>query len=154
MKILMVCLGNICRSPLAEGIMAQLIAQHQLPWQVDSAGTNRQHTNEPPHRLSQKVALMNGIDISTQRARDFTAADVEQFDLILAMAQDVMDAIALIYKAPLPAHIHLITTYANIPSRNGIPDPWYGEESGYHEVFAQLKQCCEHILFKHKNAMI
>src|ERR1700761_8796942 len=69
MKILMVCLGNICRSPLAEGIMADKISRAHLDWTVDSAGTNGYHVGEMPHPLSQKVALQHGIDISGQRAR-------------------------------------------------------------------------------------
>lgn len=90
MKILMVCLGNICRSPLAEGILQQRAWEAGLQWSVESAGTNGYHTGEPPHRLSQKVALMNGIDISQQRSRSFTAADFERFDMIYAMAEDVV----------------------------------------------------------------
>ncbi|MCC7525799.1 MAG: low molecular weight phosphotyrosine protein phosphatase, partial [Chitinophagaceae bacterium] len=89
----MVCLGNICRSPLAEGIMQQRIDQFGLPWQVDSAGTNGYHAGEAPHRLSQKVALQHGIDIGRQRARNITADDFDSFDLIYAMAGDVIDEI-------------------------------------------------------------
>ncbi|MGZ3880680.1 MAG: arsenate reductase/protein-tyrosine-phosphatase family protein, partial [Flavisolibacter sp.] len=66
MKILMVCLGNICRSPLAEGILKHKAAEAGLDWQIDSAGTNGYHVGEPPHRLSQKVARLNGIDICDQ----------------------------------------------------------------------------------------
>ena len=69
MKILMVCLGNICRSPLAEGILKHKAKQAGLDWQIDSAGTNGYHVGEAPHRLSQKVARLNGIDICDQRAR-------------------------------------------------------------------------------------
>ncbi|HQW92614.1 MAG TPA: low molecular weight phosphotyrosine protein phosphatase, partial [Ferruginibacter sp.] len=73
MKILMVCLGNICRSPLAEGILQDKAVKAGLNWQVESAGTNGYHTGEPPHHLSIKVAQKNGIDISQQRSRIFTA---------------------------------------------------------------------------------
>ena len=81
MKILMVCLGNICRSPLAEGILQDKINKAGLNWQVDSAGTNGYHVGEAPHRLSQKVARMNGIDISGQLSRKFIKEDFERFDL-------------------------------------------------------------------------
>src|SRR5882757_10883482 len=91
MKILMVCLGNICRSPLAEGILQQKARAAGLDWTVDSAGTNGYHTGEAPHRLSQKVALANGIDISKQKARQFLTADLQRFDKIYAMAGDVIE---------------------------------------------------------------
>ena len=90
MKILMVCLGNICRSPLAEGILRDKITKAGLDWRVDSAGTNQYHTGDPPHPLSQKVAQLNGIDISEQRARRFTTTDLVQFDKIYALANDVL----------------------------------------------------------------
>ena len=93
MKILFVCLGNICRSPLAEGILRQKALAAGLDWEVDSAGTNGYHTGEAPHALSQKVARLNGIDISLQRARQFTPADFQRFDKIYAMAGDVVDDI-------------------------------------------------------------
>ncbi len=91
MKILMVCLGNICRSPLAEGILQDKAFKAGLTWSIESAGTNSYHTGEPPHPLSQKVAKLNGIDISKQRARRFTAADFDVYDKIYALADDVMD---------------------------------------------------------------
>ena len=91
MKILMVCLGNICRSPLAEGILQEKALNAGLNWQIESAGTNGYHTGEPPHYLSIKVAAENGIDISKQRSRRFTAADFEKYDLIYAMATDVLE---------------------------------------------------------------
>ena len=84
MKILMVCLGNICRSPLAEGVLKDKILKAGLDWTVDSAGTNGYHDGEPPHPLSQKVAKMNGIDICDQRSRRFVAEDFDRFDKIYA----------------------------------------------------------------------
>src|SRR5215831_11229560 len=88
MKILMVCLGNICRSPMAEGNLQQKAWQAGLNWSVESAGTNGYHTGEPPHRLSQKVARHYGIDISLQRSRRFQPDDFHHFDKIYAMAGD------------------------------------------------------------------
>ena len=85
MKILMVCLGNICRSPLAEGILLQKIKERHLPWKVDSAGTSGWHQGELPDRRSIAVAKAHDIDITYQRSRKFIAADFDQFDLILAM---------------------------------------------------------------------
>jgi len=85
MKILMVCLGNICRSPLAEGILQHKVIKAGLLWQVESAGTANYHVGEPPHKLSQKVAKMNGIDISRQQCRQFKKEDMLEFDKIYAM---------------------------------------------------------------------
>ena len=90
MKILMVCLGNICRSPMAEGILNDKLNKAGLSWQVDSAGTNGFHIGEAPHRLSQKVSLVNGIDISRQQSRLFTPDDFDKFDKIYAMTNDVI----------------------------------------------------------------
>ena len=85
MKILMVCLGNICRSPLAEGIMKKKIQEHQLNWKVDSAGTAAWHAGEKPDSRSIKVAQKNNIDILNQRGRQFQARDLDDFDLVLTM---------------------------------------------------------------------
>ncbi len=98
MKILMVCLGNICRSPLAEGILKLKVKQAGLTWQIESAGTNGYHIGEAPHRLSQKVAKLNGIDICNQKARQFVKEDMDRYDKIYALAGDVVDEIKWIAK--------------------------------------------------------
>lgn len=150
MKILMVCLGNICRSPLAEGILQQKLVQAGLNWRVDSAGTNGCHTGEPPHRLSQKVAGIHGIDISHQRSRPFRAADFQQFDLIYAMAEDVIHDMKRIAGSVYdPARVDLLMNALH-PGRNlDVPDPWYGGEEGYHEVFHMISQACDQIILNH-----
>jgi protein-tyrosine phosphatase len=89
MKILMVCLGNICRSPLAEGILQKKIKENGLDWEVDSAGTESYHVGEAPHHFSQKVARINGIDLSCQKARRFTAAYLKKFNKNKSMAAEV-----------------------------------------------------------------
>jgi protein-tyrosine phosphatase len=150
MKILMVCLGNICRSPLAEGILQQQALQAGLPWSIESAGTNGFHTGEPPHRLSQKVALLNKIDISHQRSRPFKAADFQRFDLIYAMAGDVISDMKRIAGSSYdPARVDLLMNALH-PGRNlDVPDPWYGGEEGYHEVFHMISLACERIILNH-----
>jgi protein-tyrosine phosphatase len=85
MKILMVCLGNICRSPLAEGILQHKANAAALNWQVDSAGTAGYHVGNPPHHLSQKVAKHNGIDISHQQCKQFVQEDMLNYDRIYVM---------------------------------------------------------------------
>jgi protein-tyrosine phosphatase len=149
MKILMVCLGNICRSPLAEGILQEKARAAGLNWVVDSAGTNGYHTGEPPHRLSQKVARLNGIDISGQRSRDFRPEDFADYDLILAMASDVMYEMKKIAgKAYDPTRTDLLMN-ALQPGRNlDVPDPWYGGEDGYHHVFDMISKACDGLIRK------
>src|SRR5574337_1065906 len=95
MKILMVCLGNICRSPLAEGVLKHKVEKVGLNWQIDSAGTNGYHVGEAPHKLKQKVARLNGIEICDQRARRFVKEDFDRYDKIYAMADDVIDDIKI-----------------------------------------------------------
>ncbi|MGJ7032119.1 low molecular weight protein-tyrosine-phosphatase [Niabella hirudinis] len=151
MKILMVCLGNICRSPLAEGILQKKAAELGLNWEVDSAGTNGYHTGETPHRLSQKVAALHGIDISGQRARDFVAADFDRFDKIYAMAGDVIDEIRYIARSRFDASkVDLIMNEME-PGRNkDVPDPWYGPEPGYHEVYDMLDKATNKIIKRYQ----
>lgn len=147
----MVCLGNICRSPIAEGLMQQKIHVHDLNWQVDSAGTNSYHTGEPPHKHSQKVCLQNGIDISAQRARRFSAADFDKYDIIYAMAGDVYDEIRRM--GGPKADMSKVTYFLNElePGSNGsVPDPWYGNEDGYTPVFDLINRTCDAIIEKYK----
>lgn len=147
----MVCLGNICRSPLAEGILQHKALKAGLNWKVDSAGTNGYHTGEPPHYLSIKVASQNGIDISTQRSRKFTAADFEQYDKIYAMAEDVLDDMKIIAKNKFNAgKVDLLLNELYPDQNRDVPDPWSGPERGYHEVFAIIEKACEQIIQQQK----
>ena len=149
MKILMVCLGNICRSPLAEGILQDKINKAGLDWTVDSAGTNGFHTGEAPHRLSQKVALQHGIDISRQRARNFTAADFDKYDKIYAMAEEVCDEMKWIAKTRYDEKkVDLLMNELYPGQHKDVPDPWYGPEPGYHEVYDMIDAACEKIIEK------
>lgn len=151
MKILMVCLGNICRSPLAEGILQAKAAAAGLNWQIDSAGTNGYHVGESPHPLSQKVAKINGIDISTQRARRFRAADFEEFDLIFAMAEDVIDEMKSIARQRFDAtKVDLLMNVLHPGKNLDVPDPWYGTEPGYHDVYAMISQACDKLIENHQ----
>lgn len=147
MKILMVCLGNICRSPLAEGILQQKAFDAGLTWNVESAGTNSYHIGEPPHPLSQKVARVNGIDISKQRARRFKPEDFDMYDRIYALANDVMDDIQRIAKKRFdPAKADLLMNELYPGKNMDVPDPWYGTEPGYHEVYSMLEKVCDKII--------
>lgn len=150
MRVLMVCLGNICRSPLAEGILAQKVQERGLNWEIDSAGTNGYHTGEAPHRLSQKVARLNGIDISAQRSRMFTKEDLQSFDLIYAMATDVIFSMKRIAGKHFDeTKVKLLLDELHPGENMDVPDPWYGEESGYHEVYKMIDEACDAIVERH-----
>jgi protein-tyrosine phosphatase len=135
-RILMVCLGNICRSPLAEGIL-----RHKA-------------RDEAPHPLSIKVARHNGIDIGNQRARRFTAADFQRFDKIYAMAGDVIDEIRRIAGRQFDASkVDLLMNEVHPGNNEDIPDPWYGPEPGYREVYALIDQAADQIIAKSKKSI-
>ena len=154
MKILVVCLGNICRSPLAEGILQHKVEKAGLNWTVESAGTNGYHTGDAPHPLSQKVARLHGIDISKQRARRFVADDFGQYDRIYALASDVLDEMRRIARHAFdPQKADLLMNELNPGSNQDVPDPYYGTEEGYHEVFAMISEACDAIISNHARSM-
>ncbi len=150
MKILMVCLGNICRSPLAEGILQDKADKAGLNWIVESAGTNGLHDGQSPHHLSQKVAQANGIDISRQVSRKFTKNDIDRYDKIYIMAADVAGEMKTILSGKPTADKVEYFLNSLYPGQNkDVPDPWYGDEDGYHEVYALIEKNCNAIIEKH-----
>jgi protein-tyrosine phosphatase len=152
MRILMVCLGNICRSPLAEGILQEKVKKAGLDWVVDSAGTNHYHTGDAPHPLSQKIALINGIDISLQRARRFTSEDLTQFDKIYALAGDVLNDIQRITGNKFDSAKVDLLLNEQYPGKNlDVPDPYYGGEPDFHEVYELLDEVCDRLILKYQN---
>lgn len=150
MRVLMVCLGNICRSPLAEGILQDKCRRIGLEWEIDSAGTNGYHDGERPHPLSQSVAQLNGIDISYQRSRKFRSEDMEQFDLIVPMANDVLRDIRYITgKKFNPAKVTLLLDFLFPKSGMDVPDPWSRSIGAYHEVYGLIDQACDKLIEYH-----
>jgi len=150
MKILMVCLGNICRSPLAEGILQDKAFKAGLNWSVESAGTNRYHTGDAPHRLSQKIAKLNGIDISRQKARTFVPEDFDRYDKIYALAEDVLSDIGYIAKKKFDGSKVDLLMNELYPGRNmDVPDPYYDGEEAYHEVYRMIDKVCDKIIEKY-----
>ncbi len=146
----MVCLGNICRSPLAEGVLQAKARQAGLDWEVDSAGTLAGHVGEPPHPMSQKVAKLNGVDISNQRARQFTKADLERYDKIYVMASDVMEDMKAIYGSEFTGRKVQLFLDDLFPNQNmDVPDPWYGPEPGYHDAYKLIDKACDAIIENH-----
>lgn len=147
MKILMVCLGNICRSPLAEGILRQKAAAAGLDWQIDSAGTAGYHVGEQPHKLSQKVALINGVDISGQRCRQFTADDLLAYDRIFVMDLENLAEVKRIGAGNWDEHkVSLVLEPLHPGAGKEVPDPWYGTEKDYHHVWEMLSEACDKII--------
>ena len=147
MKILMLCLGNICRSPIAEGILKYKIEKAGLSWQVDSAGTNGFHIGEAPHQLSQKVSLENGIDISNQKSTLFMPDDFNKFDKIYAMANDVIVEMKYLSKDKFnSSKVDLLMNEFKPGANLDIPDPWYGPEAGYHQVYDLIEKACEALI--------
>jgi len=151
MRILMVCLGNICRSPIAEGVMSNKISKNNLNWTVSSAGTESYHIGEAPHRLSQKVCHNFGIDISGQRARRFGYPDFDNYDKIYAMAKDVLDEIKHMSGTHFqPEKVSLFLNELYPGTDRSVPDPWYGPESGFTEVYELIDKACDAIIRKYK----
>lgn len=147
----MVCLGNICRSPIAEGVLRHKAKEHGLNWVIESAGTESYHIGEAPHRHSQKICMVNGIDISGLRAAKFTAKDFERYDRIYAFADDVYREIQRI--GGRGADMSKVDYFLNELHGGGnrsVPDPYYGTEEGYKTVFDLIDKTCEAIVEKYK----
>ena len=145
-KILMVCLGNICRSPLAEGIMRSKLSED---FTVDSAGTGGWHAGELPDKRSIATAKNRGLDITNQRARQFKKNDFEIFDHIFVMDNsNYKDVLALAPNEEAKSKVKLILNEI-LPNENvDVPDPYYGGQDGFENVFDMLDQACEEIARK------
>ena len=140
-KVLMVCLGNICRSPLAEGIMRQRAAEKGIACEVNSAGTGNWHIGEAPHPSSQKVALLNKVDISGQRARQFCASDMRDYDKIFFMdEQNLRDARQMAGKHWDAARAALLLEALPHKTDKNVPDPYFGGWSDYLEVYKLIDE--------------
>lgn len=140
MKILMVCLGNICRSPLAHGILQHLAVQKELDWKVDSAGTGDWHVGQAPDWRSIAVAKKYGVDISTQRAQHFTVDMLDEYDLILVMdRQNYKDVISLVQSSEQRDRVRLFL------DDDIVPDPYYDDEL-FEPVYKMVANRCEDLV--------
>ncbi len=148
-KILMVCLGNICRSPIAEGIMNQKIKDLQLPWQVDSAAVGNYYIGYPPHPLARKVCKQYGIDISSQRARLLTQQDFHLFDKIYAMDLSIYEDAKKKAGNNAP-NLDLFLNEIDLKNKN-VPDPYYGTYIDFVATFKLMNQVCTQIIQKYSN---
>ncbi|WP_264559370.1 low molecular weight protein-tyrosine-phosphatase [Flavobacterium sp. N2270] len=145
-KILMVCLGNICRSPLAEGILRSKLSNNFI---VDSAGTGGWHAGELPDRRSIEIANKNGLDITNQRARKFTKNDFTDFDIIYAMdSSNLKDILQLAPDENAKSKVHLILNELYPNENKDVPDPYYGQNDGFEKVYNMLDKACSNIAKK------
>jgi len=144
-------MGNICRSPMAEGIMTDIIKQKKLNIIVDSAGTINYHQGEPPDKRAQNKSKQHGIDISHLRARPFVYNDFINFDHIFVMDTDNFNDI--IARAKTPSDKKKVKLIMNevFPEQNiEVPDPYYGGDIGFENVFQMLSNSCNIIAEKYK----
>ena len=145
MKILMVCLGNICRSPLAEGILTHKI-QH-LNIKVDSAGTAGYHIGKLPDERSIEIAEKYNIDLTKQRARQFSRADFDDFDIIYAMdTNNYTHLISLANNETERNKVRLILNEVNPEKFESVPDPYYGGDDGFQNIYNILNDACNKII--------
>ena len=146
-KILMVCLGNICRSPLAEGILASKLPKDKFI--IDSAGTGDYHLGKQPDARSITVAKKNGIDITKQKARQFSEKDFEDFDYIYAMDNsNQIDILELAKTTEEKAKVDLILNELFPKENVDVPDPYFGAENGFANVYELLNEACDVIADK------
>lgn len=149
MRVLMVCLGNICRSPLAEGILRKKVEEQGLQWEIDSAGTGSWHIGEAPDPRSRAIAKDHGLDISKQRGRQFRAYDLEEFDLIYAM--DSANYSHIVNQAKSAEERDKVQLIMNElwPEKNvNVPDP-YWDDNGFEKVYQMLDAACDQIIEKY-----
>ena len=140
MKLLMVCLGNICRSPLAEGVLQHLADEQHLGWKVDSAGTGGWHVGEGPDRRSVRTAREHGIDISKQVCRKFRKSDFEEFDHIYVMDKNnLRDILAMAPDEEARKKVKLLL------GNKEVPDPYYDDDL-FEPVFGLVEDGCKEII--------
>jgi protein-tyrosine phosphatase len=140
-SVLFVCMGNICRSPTAHGIFRRLVEQEGLEDHIliDSAGTHAYHIGKPPDERAQATALKRGFDLSDLRARQAAAADFEEYDYVLAMDRENHEILASLCPAGYEERLSLFLAYAPDLGIEEVPDPYWGGEQGFEQVFDMLE---------------
>jgi len=146
-SILFVCHGNICRSPLAEGVFRAVAEERGLSrrFQLDSAGTGGWHAGSAPDPRSVAIAAKHGVDISGQSARKVVPADFEAFDLLLGMDRSNVDDLRRMAPAGARSRIHLFLDYAGEGLRD-VPDPYFGGPDGFADVYRMIREASESLL--------
>ncbi len=153
-KVLFVCMGNICRSPTAEGVFRHQVEQNNLTDQIsiDSAGTHAYHVGNPPDQRAQDAAIKRNINLSEQRARRVSADDFLEFDYVVAMDESNMDDLLSICPAGYEDRIYLFLAFSG-SEENEVPDPYYGQGRGFEIVLNLVEDAAagllEHIQKNH-----
>ncbi len=140
-RVLFVCMGNICRSPMAHGYFEHLVRREGLEQhiEVDSAGTHSYHVGSPPDARAQATAKRRGVDLSGQRARRALREDFEQYDYVLAMDRDNYTILAGLCPAGEEGRLHLFLEYAPQLQEREVPDPYYGGPGGFEQVLDMVE---------------
>lgn len=150
MKILMVCLGNICRSPIADGLLRKKVADQGLDCKVDSAGTSNFHVGEGPDKRMTKTAAERGVDISFLRARQFVKQDFKDFDLIYVMdSSNYNNVIVLADSEEDKSKVKMLLNEVYPGENMAVPDPYYGGDEGFVHVFDLVDQATDIIIEKY-----
>lgn len=151
-RILLVCLGNICRSPLAQGVLEQRLRLSGLFHRVraDSAGTQGYHLGESPDPRAVEAAARRGYDISGQRARRVRDGDFQSFDYILAMDQDNLQQLTARCPAAEVGRLRLLMDFAPGPDRQDVPDPYYGGEDGFERALDLIEAAVDGLILELK----
>ena len=149
-RILFVCMGNICRSPTAEGVFRHLINQSGVEdrFEIDSAGTGDWHTGSAPDNRAQQAARARNIDLSTLRARQVRADDFVYFDTIIAMDKDNRDRLEDLAGEAHQHKVRLLLEFLDHTEELEVPDPYYGGETGFDRVLDLIEEACEQLLSK------
>lgn len=147
-SVLMVCMGNICRSPTAQGVLEAALAARGLSHcvRVDSAGTHAYHVGEAPDRRARAAAENRGIDIHTQRARRVTVEDFERFDYVLAMDEENLQSLRQICPQGLTHRLALFMDFAEGWDATEVPDPYYGAEDGFEAVLDMTEAAAQGLI--------
>lgn len=147
-KVLFVCLGNICRSPTAEGIFRALVEEKGLSdrLEIDSAGTSGWHQGEPPDPRSQEEALRHGVDLGGQRSRAVVARDFEYYDYLCAMDSANLKELRRACPKGLEKKLYRLTSFAPELRVNDVPDPYYGGDRGFENVFKIVEASAQGLL--------
>jgi protein-tyrosine phosphatase len=135
-KVLFVCMGNICRSPTAQGVFEKMVREHDLSSrvQIDSAGTHAYHVGEPPDPRATAAALRRGVVLAGQRARRVSSADFEEFDFVLAMDDANFADLARLCDEQFRSRLHRFMDFAPQLGTTDVPDPYYGGATGFERV--------------------
>ena len=154
-SVLMVCMGNICRSPTAEGVLRHLVREAGLDHQIhiDSAGTLDYHAGSPPDQRSQMHAQKRGYDLSSQRARQVAKRDFEKFDLVLAMDWQNLEELQELCPAEHQHKLKRLMEFAPAGLSDVVADPYYGGHDGFERVLDHVEQACRGLLIHIRAAL-